>query len=124
MPDAPLPPCGPERDRLAAEAVGWTAVGQERYHRHTESVNHGVRPGKPGREAVPHYSTNNADALALLEAWCHVADGTRSYGHSRYSRGVSAVMLFKDGVTVVVASAPTFADAATAAVIRAERGSA
>lgn len=125
MPDAPLPPCGPERDRLAALAVGWTDVWQQRYHRHTECVNHGVRPGKPGREAVPHYSTINADALALLEAWVEAGEpGSRKYRIERWVDGHFSVYLWPVGFEWAACHGPTLRDALTAAVIDAERGSA
>jgi hypothetical protein len=108
---APLPPCGPERDRLAAHAVGWewpatVAIG-------------------PETTRVRYPSTTDADALALLEAWVTTtAATTRGYGHNRYEGAGHVVTLFKNGNPVAWANTPTLGDAATAAVIYAERGSA
>ena len=110
MPDAPLPPCGPERDRLAAHAVGWewpatVAIG-------------------PETTRVRYPSTTDADALALLEAWVTTtAATTRGYGHKRFDGMTGHVVtLTKNRVLVAYAGAPTLGDAATAAVIYAERG--
>lgn len=108
---APLPPCGPERDRLAAHAVGWEWP-----------VPFALWP-EPTRVRYP--STTDADALALLEAWATTtAATTRGYGHNRYEGAWHVVTLIKNGVLVVTTAAPTLGDAATAAVIYAERGSA
>lgn len=109
---APLPPCGPERDRLAAEAVGWM---------HWDCS----WPWHPQRMQYLAPSTTDADALALLEAWATTtAAATRGYGHNRYEGAGHVVTLFKNGNPVAWANAPTLGDAATAAVIHAERGSA
>ncbi len=49
---------------------------------------------------------------------------TRGYGHNRYEGAGHVVTLFKNGNPVAWANTPTLGDAATAAVIYAERGSA
>ena len=101
---APLPPCGPERDRLAAHAVGWMHWDRS-------------WPWHPQRMQYLAPSTTDADALALLEAWATTpAATTRGYGHNRYEAAVHVVTLFKNMVLVAYATAPTLGDAATAAV--------
>ena len=72
-------------------------------------------------------STTDADALALLEAWC-VSGKARGYRVDRYEgsgAGYLVVLYATLSMRVVArAEAPTLGDAATAAVIDAERGSA
>ena len=54
--DAPIPPCGPERERLVAEAVGWKFF--------TLGTDSWCSPGVMGRVFRP--SQSDADALAAL----------------------------------------------------------
>lgn len=111
MPDAPLPPCGPKRDRLAAHAVGWE-----------RPVPFALWP-ELTRERYP--STNDADALALLEAWVEAGEpGSRKYRIERGVDGHFSVYPWPVGFEWAACHGPTLGDAATAAVIYAERGSA
>ena len=104
---APLPPCGPERDRLAAEAVGWewpatVAIG-------------------PETTRVRYPSTTHADALALLEAWVEAWEpGSRKYRIERWVDGHFSVYLWPVGFEWTACHGPTLGDAATAAAIRGE----
>ena len=106
MTDNVIPPCGPERDRLVAEAVGWTWV------EYADAI------------VVRCPSSSDPDALAALEAWCKLVPG----------RAVSIDLYFlPDGGTMCscwdhadpdndmspyVGRGFTLRDAATAALVR------
>ena len=108
--DPLMPPCGPERDRLVAEAVGWKFV--------TLGTDSWCSPGVMGRVFRP--SQSDADALAALEAWAE--KGARWYTHNRWPSGRHEVTLYPVGrineVGAYQVEAPTLRDAATAALVR------
>ena len=107
--DPPMPPCGPERDRLVAEAVGW-------------SIPHPLIV-VDGEQSMRAPSTSDADALAALEAW-RTGNGICSYAVASpdpVDPGFRACLWYSaDGQSVAdcEASAPTLRDAATAALVR------
>lgn len=115
-----IPEPGPARDRLVAELLGWTAVGEERNAQHTECVDHGMRPGGSRRETIPRYSASTADALAALEAWC-AADPTRGYRIDRYGgEGLDYLVVLYATLSMRVIGRgedDTLAAAATAALL-------
>ena len=100
MTDNVIPPCGPERDRLVAEAVGWTWV------EYADAI------------VVRCPSSSDADALAALEAWCAAMEWTRGFAHHRWGRKMHSVGLYSSGLLVSQAIEATLADAATAALVR------
>ena len=108
--DPLMPPCGPERDRLVAEAVGWANVDLFEYLAVWDSLARCVR--RP--------SQSDPDALAALEAWAE--KGARWYTHNRWPSGRHEVTLYPVGrineVGAYQVEAPTLRDAATAALVR------
>lgn len=128
MTNLEIPPCGPERDRLVAEAVGWDEVSDGLGG--TLWVDAANKPtgyyspnamGKAGRPFRP--SQSDADALAALEAW-RTGNGICSYAVASpdpVDPGFRACLWYSaDGQSVAdcEASAPTLRDAATAALVR------
>ena len=116
MTDATIPPCGPERDRLVAEAVGWEwAVRWE-----------DAWDAEADKSRYP--STSDADALAALEAWRLVGcrgvviqspvDLRDDDGYGPYCAEWEVTLDYRGGSLVTVSVAPTLADAATAALVR------
>ena len=123
MSETSLPPCGPERDRLVAQAVGWAYPEQHR----KVVVSDRVWPDTG--EAQWHYegddkpialewrcpSSSDADALAALEAWKEQEIGrhvTVDIGHCVH------VCLYEPDRFSAFGQAPTLAGAATAALVR------
>ena len=118
MSETSLPPCGPARDRLVAELLGWTAVGMERDHRHTECVDFGVAPGDSHRKPIPSYSTSDADALAALKAWKAKTQGSVNIILDSAPDAAFVALEDFEGDVLLYANRPTLADAATAALVR------
>ena len=133
MSDSTIPPCGPERDRLVAEAVGWKEVSDGLGG--TLWVDAANKPtgyyspnamGKAGRPFRP--SQSDADALAALEAWRLVGcrgvviqspvDLRDDDGYGPYCAEWEVTLDYWGGSLVTVSVAPTLADAATAALVR------
>ena len=110
MTNLEIPPCGPERDRLVAEAVGWEFF--------TLGGKSWCSIGVTGRAMLP--SQSDADALAALEAWRTVPDTIRSYVLSTPNiiEPEWRLSLGTDFDEWTRASAPTLCDAATAALVR------
>ena len=110
MTDATIPPCGPERDRLVAEAVGWKHHDRE-------------WPWNPVTLQYFSPSQSDADALAALEAW-RLGNGICSYAVASPDPddpGFRVCMWYStDGKSVAgcEGTAPTLRDAATAALVR------
>lgn len=113
MTDTAIPPCGPERDRLVAQAMGWGWCGNgEDGWCYTSAMRKVLRP-----------STCDADALAALEAW-RLGNGICSYAVASPDPddpGFRVCMWYStDGKSVAgcEGTAPTLRDAATAALVR------
>ena len=105
MTDNVIPPCGPERDRLVAEAVGWANVDLFEYLAVWDSLARCVR--RP--------SQSDPDALAALKAWKEQEIGrhvTVDIGHCVH------VCLYEPDRFSAFGQAPTLAGAATAALVR------
>ena len=111
--DTPIPPCGPERDRLVAEAVGWEFF--------TLGGKSWCSIGVTGRAMLP--SQSDSDALAALEAW-RMGNGICAYAVASPDPDdpefCVCLWYSADGKSVAdcEASAPTLRDAATAALVR------
>ena len=110
MTNLEIPPCGPERDRLVAEAVGWEFF--------TLGGKSWCSIGVTGRAMLP--SQSDSDALAALEAWRTVPDTIRSYVLSAPNiiDPEWRLSLDTDFDELTRASAPALRDAATAALVR------
>ena len=120
MTNLEIPPCGPERDRLVAEAVGWKEVSDGLGG--TLWVDAANKPtgyyspnamGKAGRPFRP--SQSDADALAALKAWKEQEIGrhvTVDIGHCVH------VCLYEPDRFSAFGQAPTLRGAATAALVR------
>lgn len=105
MTNLEIPPCGPERDRLVAEAVGWEFF--------TLGGKSWCSIGVTGRAMLP--SQSDADALAALKAWKEQEIGrhvTVDIGHCVH------VCLYEPDRFSAFGQAPTLAGAATAALVR------
>lgn len=119
-----LPPPGPERDRLVAEALGCTTWAPE-----DPSGWWGCFCGlgveeEPSKyyphDAAMHSSTSNHAALDALEAWKRGGEHPRLV---EIELGVYAVVRLETRVVGLVAEerAPTLGDAASRAIIEATR---
>jgi len=101
MSETSLPPCGPERDRLVAQAVGWewpatVAIGLE-------------------ATRLRYPSTIDADALAALEAWKAEDIGR----HVTVDLGYNVtVRLIESDRRAAFGQGPALRHAATAALVR------
>ena len=100
--DPLMPPCGPERDRLVAEAVGWTWV------EYADAI------------VVRCPSSSDPDALAALEAWADAAPPGEDRGYTlhRHGTGRRVVELWQSKRRATYGHGDTLRDAATAALVR------
>ena len=104
MTDNAIPPCGPLRDRLVAEAVGWEWMKHVNIAWDAETADT-RRP-----------STCDADALAALKAW-KFRGTARTVAIEFNCDGSVWVELFEEDA-FTCAHVSTLADAATAALVR------
>ncbi len=110
MTNLEIPPCGPERDRLVAEAVGWEFF--------TLGGKSWCSIGVTGRAMLP--SQSDSDALAALEAWADAAPPGEDRGYTlhRHGTGRRVVELWQSKRRATYGHGDTLRDAATAALVR------
>lgn len=105
MTDIEIPPPGPARDRLVAEAVGWGWIDKVAAA-HDYAKNMWYFP-----------STSDHDALAALDAWW--GNEGRWYVVRRWKHDDGVSVTLYDGVgSMPFGSAPTLREAASAALAR------
>lgn len=114
MSETSFPPCGSERDRLVAQAVGWE------WDEAWSIVWDNSAPGPAAFPLDRYPSSSDPDALAALEAWVDAAERGEDRGYQLHRQGTGRrlVHIWRSNHPAVYGAGDTIRDAATAALAR------